>query len=138
VRPRRRSRELLRAVIAADERQIELSIPAGRQFHPTGRLVAGGLASRVGLDVDRMDDLRLAVESVLLQRPAAETLLLTMTESASDIHLRIGPFAPTAPGRPGLERVLATLVDDSSAQRTEHGDWIAIRVNRRRVSREGR
>lgn len=125
---------------------VELEIPASRPFHAAGRLVAGGVASRVGLDVDRLDDLRLAVEALLSQAPATETLTLTMAESRHAFDLEIGPFASVDidseadvdTDLPRLERVLGALVDDFVVHEGEHGVWFAVRVTRRPDGRGSR
>ena len=50
----------------ASEREtaVELELPDGRPFDAVGRLVAGGIAGRAGLTVDRIDDLQLALQAV--------------------------------------------------------------------------
>jgi hypothetical protein len=140
--------------IAFLESVVELEIPARRPFHAAGRLVAGGVAARVGLDVDRMEDLRLAVEALLfMQSPAGETLTLTMAESGQAFDLEIGPFvAPddsdgetdvpstSLPSTSllSLEPVVRALVDDFVVHEEQRGVWFAVRVTRRPDGRGSR
>jgi hypothetical protein len=58
---------------------IVVEFPAGDGYRSVGRLVLGGLVSRFELPVDRVEDLLLAVESLLQQRLAAETVRLEAT-----------------------------------------------------------
>jgi hypothetical protein len=105
---------------------VELRIPAEERFHPVARLVAGGLASRAELDVERVDDLRLAVQTIFLQPPAEGSLELRVAESNHALDVRIGPFSQAA----GLDLVLKTLADDFGVHTSARGDWITVRVVR--------
>ena len=71
--------------------RVELELPSDRSFHPVGRLVAAGVGSRAGLDVDRIDDLQLALEAVLVRRVARGPTRMTLTAS-SDLLVEIGPL----------------------------------------------
>jgi hypothetical protein len=109
---------------------VELELPARRPFHPTGRLVAGGVASRLQLDVDRMNDVRLAVDALLLQPPAEATVRMRMTESAVGFSLEVGPFSSQGADLAGLTRILRALVDEFAVYESEAGEWIAVRLSR--------
>jgi hypothetical protein len=117
---------------------VELQIPADLRFRAVGRLVAGGLAARAGLDIDEIDDVRLAIETLLRQPPARDELHLSMTESRDALELTIGPFSSTVADPAALERVLVPLVDDFFVRKSESGEWFTIRVSRRPSGRESR
>ena len=53
-----------------------VEFPASGAYRSVGRLVLGGVASRFELPIDRVDDLLLAVDSLLMQEPAADTVRL--------------------------------------------------------------
>jgi hypothetical protein len=116
---------------------VELEIPAHRRFHAVGRLVTGGLATRAGLDVDELDDLRLAVETILQQPPAQDALSLSITESGKALELTVGPFASKGE-RAALEWALSGLVDDFLVRESEHGKWLAVSVSPRQGTRGSR
>ena len=59
-----------------------------------GRLVLGGIASRFELPLDRVDDLLLAVESVLLQEPLGDTDRLETEATPTELRVRLGSFRP--------------------------------------------
>ena len=96
--------------ITADRTSVEF--PTGAEFRSVGRLVLGGIASRFELPIDRVDDLLLALESVLLQETNATTVRRAATASTTGLSVRIGPFAPEALRDPSLLRVLGRLVDE--------------------------
>ncbi len=96
--------------IAADRTFVEF--PTGAGFRSVGRLVLGGIASRFELPIDRVDELLLALESVLLQETTATTVRLAATASTTGLTLRVGTFAPEALRDPSLLRVLGRLVDE--------------------------
>jgi anti-sigma B factor antagonist len=53
-------------VMSEREECIELTIPADPGFIGIARLVAGTVASRIGFDIEEIDDLRLAVDELLV------------------------------------------------------------------------
>ena len=53
---------------------VELELPASPSFNAVGRLVAGGLASRLDFAVPDIEDLQLALEA-LFCRPAANGIV---------------------------------------------------------------
>jgi len=77
-----------------------------------GRLVLGGVASRFELPIDRVDDLLLAVESVLLQTSASSSVKLEAEATATGLRVRLSPFSAAELSSPALRRVLARLVDE--------------------------
>jgi hypothetical protein len=101
---------------SADRTTIEF--PARGGYRSVGKLVLGGIASRFELPIDRVDDLLLAAESLLLQEPAGDTIRVEAEATASGLSIRVGPFAPGQLSDPRLRRVLDPLVDEI----VEHDD----------------
>jgi len=89
-----------------------VEFPAGAEFRSVGRLVLGGIASRFELPIDRVDDLLLAVESVLLQTSASSSVRLEAEATATELRVRLAPFSAEELSSPALRRVLARLVDE--------------------------
>ena len=111
---------------SADRATIEF--PATEGFRSVGRLVLGGVASRFDLPVDRVDDLLLAVESLLLQEPAAATIRLEAEATQAGLTVRVGPFAPARLSDRGLWRVLDRLVDEIVVQEDQGGSAVELVV----------
>jgi len=100
--------------------EIILTIPREEPFHEVAHLVLGGVAARLDLTFESIDDLETALDAVL-ERAAEDgdvTVQLRLADGA--IVTRVGPFAADrlraelerdAPGDVTLRRVLDTVVD---------------------------
>lgn len=113
-----------------------VEFPAGAEFRSVGRLVLGGIASRFELPIDRVDDLLLAVESVLLQASASSSVRVEAEATATGLRVRLSPFSPDELMSPGLRRVLEPLVDE--LVRRPDGDESAIELHVSASYRGGR
>lgn len=116
---------------------IELRIPNERPFHGVARLVVGGLAARHNLSYEALEDLQLALVTVLegdAYSTAAEIRVeLEVTDEA--IAMAIGPLngeavradlEQSSDGDLGLGRLLGTLVEDAWVEAREDGDWLRL------------
>jgi len=111
---------------SADRTTIEF--PATEGFRSVGRLVLGGIASRFELPIDRVDDLLLAAESLLLQEPAGDTIRVEAEATPAGLTVRVGPFAPGRLSDRGLRRVLDQLVDDIVEREDNGGSSVELVV----------
>ena len=101
--------------------EITLTIPREQPFHEVAHLVLGGVAARLNLTFESIDDLETALDAVL-ERAAEEgnvTVKLRLADGA--IITRVGPFAADrleaelerdATNDVTLRRILDTVVDD--------------------------
>ena len=69
------------------------------------------MAARFELPIDRVDDLLLAVDSVLLQGAVADRVRVEADASPTGLVVRLSPFQPGRLDDAALARVLARLVD---------------------------
>lgn len=113
---------------AAASAVVELELPADRPFAAVFRLVAAGLAGRHDVTVDRIDELQLAIDAVLRQPPAAETISMHIEQTTSELRFDIGPIAMPSGGRVSLERVLSTLVAGARTRHAEDQTWIEMPI----------
>ena len=103
---------------AAPTDTILVEFPATEGYRGVGRLVLGGLASRFELPVDRVEDLLLAVESLLAHGVAGETVILTVDAGEDALRVRLGPLADGGGvSDPAVARVLRPLVDEERTHR---------------------
>lgn len=117
---------------------IVVEFPATRGYRSVGRLVLGGLLSRFELPVDRVEDLLLALESLLVQDLAGDTVMLEATAAADGLRLRLGPFATSQLDDPAVARVLTRLVDDVSEEAVGvEGTRVELNVSVARLRSEG-
>ena len=117
-------------------RAIRLELPALPAFHAVGRLVVGGVASRLDFEVADIEDLQLAVEALLCRTPADSTVTLTLEPSETDLRARLGPFVTNGdPKR--IERMLCRLVNEAVVQDSGENEWVVIRAARKRAPARG-
>jgi hypothetical protein len=116
---------------------IELRIPNERPFHGVARLVVGGLAARHNLSYEALEDLQLALVTVLegdAYSTAAE-IRVELEVSDEAIAMAIGPLngeavradlEQSSDGDLGLGRLLGTLVEDAGVEARDDGDWLRL------------
>ena len=114
----------------ADE--ITLTLPRAPEFQRVAHLVLGGLAARLNLTVESLEDLQLALDAVLDRMdPNAGELTVQMSLRDGELETRIGPLLPTlldeiereADGVDlGVRRVLDSTVDDVHVD----GEWVRL------------
>ena len=97
--------------------QIALTIPADRDYHRVVHLVLGGLASRLNLTLETLEDLQLALDAVLEEVADGHEVTMTMALHGDALEARIGPVDVRAAldrgeEELGLRRVLDTVVDE--------------------------
>jgi hypothetical protein len=114
---------------------ITVTVPAERRFLGVVNLVVGGLGSRLDLPYEQVDDLQLAVDSVLSHGDAGDDGELTVEMEVGEelLVLRVGPLADGSSGDPALQRVLEPLVE--SAEPLDRGgrDWLELELRRRQT-----
>ena len=116
---------------------IELRIPNERPFHGVARLVVGGLAARHNLSYEALEDVQLALATVLEsdEYAAAEEICVELVVTDDTIAIVIGPvhgdavrrdLDESSDGDLGLGRLLGTLVEDAGVEAREDGDWLRL------------
>ena len=117
--------------------RIELTIPREREFSAVADLVLAGLASRLDLTLETIDDLQLALESLLEHDESNEQLTVLFELAHGAIHTYVGPFdrssiepelaAVSGGGGIGLRRLLDTTVDSVSLAERDGACWVELR-----------
>ena len=114
--------------------EITLTIPRERPFYPVARLVLGGLATRLGFTVETLEDLQIALDTLLEQARSEGDVTIAIRIAGDAIEARVGPFDDDslrrelesgAGGPVGLRGVLTTVVDGVEIER-DHGDWVRM------------
>ena len=129
-------------------RPIELRIPNERPFHGVARLVVGGLAARHNLSYEMLEDLQLALATVLEGNGYAigQEVLVELEIAEDAIAMSIGPLDGDAVQADlerregnalGLGRLLGTLVEDAGVEAREGGDWLRLTKSVRGVKPTG-
>jgi hypothetical protein len=103
------------------------------------RLVLGGVADRLNLSYEDLDDLQLAVERLLVEAASQDTVMLRIDVMDHGVRVGVGPLAertiadalqgPDAePGELTLRRILQTVVDSFGVENAEGG--IVVRLQK--------
>ncbi len=121
--------------MAADA--ISLSIPHSEPFHGVARLVVGGLAARLDLSYEDLEDLQLALVSVLERDgyAAGPEITVRLLVGEGTFGIAIGPLDAAEldadlerqpeEGVP-MRRLLETLVQKISVEEKDGGHWLRL------------
>ena len=85
--------------MSADE--ITLRLPRERSFFGVAHLVVGGLAVRLDLSFEQLEDLQVAIGELLDQHETEQEITVSVRVEDDTIHALVGPFDGT------LEKELA-------------------------------
>jgi hypothetical protein len=110
---------------------ITLTLPCERRFFQTARLVVAGLATRLSLPYEQMDDLQLAVETVLQKHCDADmraTVELVVEPDA--LRIRVGPVSSSAleadEDELDTRRLLSALVERVEIVEDGGREWLRL------------
>ena len=119
---------------------VRLTVPRARSFHGVVHLVVGGLAARQDLPYDALEDLQLALDTLLetdgYTSGADVTVELAVVEGA--LELAVGPLDAGALERElsgpddetrgiGLARLLSTVTGGYTREQREGAEWLRLR-----------
>src|SRR5689334_5342399 len=101
--------------------QITLTFPNEREFHRVAHLVLGGLAVRLELTIETLEDLQLALESILDRATGDGDVTVSMSVVDETLETSVGPVDladELADGvdeqKLSLRRILWAIADDVS------------------------
>lgn len=113
--------------------EIVLALPCGRRWHGVAQLVLAGLAARLDLTVEAIEDWQLALGEILGRNEHEERVNVIFRNSPEQLEARIGPVRDELVAElersedgVGLRRVLSTLTDAVSVETSEDGRWIVL------------
>jgi hypothetical protein len=114
--------------------EITLRLPRKRPFFGVVHLVVGGLAVRLDLRYDQLEDLQVAIAELLEQRESDSDVTLKVRVENETIHASLGPFDESLRneltrddgGSVGLRRVLDTVVDRVELVERDGLPWVEL------------
>jgi len=117
--------------LIADE--ISLTLPADDAFHSVAHLVLGGLAARLNLSFEHLEDLELALDS-LLERPSdGREVTLRVVVEDSVLRTIVGPFSSVRAeleegGTKSLNlgRILRAVCDSVEIEDRDGSEWVEL------------
>jgi hypothetical protein len=99
--------------------EITLTLPREREFHRVAHLVLGGLALRLELTIETLEDLQLALSTILDRARDAGEVTVSMALYDGVLETNIGPVdlrgelaGDDDDQTLSLRRILWTVVDD--------------------------
>ena len=112
--------------------EIRLVIPAEEDFRRIAHLVTGGLASRLDVTYDVLEDLQVGIDALLALRDDSGDLVVSLASDDGVLRASLGPFAPEllheseSQGGLDLRRVLETVCDTHEFESREDGAWVEL------------
>ena len=112
--------------------EISLTLPADDAFDRVAHLVLGGLAARLDLTFENLEDLGLALDALLERRPAADvTVRLRLLDG--ELQATVGPLAAVRAEleHGGIEsltlsRILGAVCDSVEITDRDGGEWVQL------------
>src|SRR3954449_7042412 len=112
--------------------RIELTTPIGRDWEAVIRMLLGGIADRLDLGFDELDDLPLPAEGLAAEAGPADPVPPSFELLERGVRTRIGPLKdaalagalqgpPPGPGELTLPRILSTVVDSYGVENAAEG-----------------
>jgi hypothetical protein len=114
--------------------EIRLVVPATEGFRRIAHLVTGGLALRLDVTYDDLEDLQVALETLLALRDDDDDLTLRLSTAGGVLRASVGPFAPEAlhgvepeaAAALDVRRVLEAVCDTHEVEEREDGVWVEL------------
>ena len=114
--------------------EIALTLPREARWHGVAYLVLAGLAARLDMTVENLEDWQLALTELLVRQHPDGRLQLVFRASPDQLEARFGPADSQLVAElerqedgVGLRRVLSTLADSVEVE-TSNGDrWVVLR-----------
>ena len=106
---------------------IVLTLPASQGYRSVASLVLGGIGSRLDLPYERVDDLQLAVLSVL-DSTTGEAVTIELEAGAGSLAVAIGPVDEGVGADRALGKVLERLVSGTAEMRRDGRAWVRLEL----------
>ena len=113
--------------------EISLTLPADEAFHRVAHLVLGGLAVRLDLTFENLEDLELALDALLERCRDGGNVTLRVRVLDGQLQTAVGPFTSVrAELEEGgdeslnLRRILGTVCDRVEIADRDGGQWVEL------------
>ena len=113
--------------------EISLQLPADQAFHRVAHLVLGGLAIRLDLSFESLEDIELALDALLERAGNGDGVTLRVRVLEGELQTLIGPFTGVRAEleRGGedslnLRRILATVCDEVEITDQDGSQWVQL------------
>lgn len=121
--------------------EISLTLPADEAFHRVAHLVLGGLAVRLDLTFENLEDLELALDALLERTRAEKDVTLRLRVVDDELHTTVGPFASVraelereSADALNLSRILGAVCDSVEIADIDGSEWVQLTHRLQRVN----
>lgn len=113
--------------------EISLTLPADDAFHSVAHLVLGGLAVRLDLTFENLEDLELAIDTLLERSTDGNDVTLVVRVLDQELQAVVGPFDSVRSELEeggdeslNLRRILDTVCDRVEIVDREGRQWVEL------------
>jgi hypothetical protein len=111
--------------------EISLTLPADNAFHGVAHLVLGGLAVRLDLTFEHLEDLELALDALLERIAGDEEVTVRVRVLDDELKTSVGPFTSVRKelernDQLNLARILATVCDQVDVTDRDGSEWVEL------------
>ena len=111
--------------------EISLTLPADNSFHGVAHLVVGGLAVRLDLTLEHLEDLELALDALLERTAADREVTVRVRVLDEELKTFVGPFKSVrgeleSNDQLNLARILATVCDEVEVSDRDGSEWVEL------------
>jgi hypothetical protein len=112
--------------------EIRLTLPADEAFHGVAHLVLGGLAVRLNLTFENLEDLELALDALLERVEGDEEVTVRVRVLDGELQTLVGPFLSVRAeledggGTLNLSRILAAVCDSVEISDRDGSEWVEL------------
>ncbi len=113
--------------------EISLTLPADEQFRRVAHLVLGGLAVRLDLTFESLEDLELALDALLERTRGDEDVTVRVRLLDGELRTIVGPLVSVsaeledgAGDSLNLSRILSAVCDSVDIEERDGAEWVEL------------
>lgn len=113
--------------------EIQLTLPSDEAFHRVAHLVLGGLAARLNLTFESLEDLELALDALLERAKRDADIVLRVQVLDGELNTIVGPFASVrselehgGSNALNLARILSAVCDSVEISDRDGSEWVEL------------
>jgi hypothetical protein len=113
--------------------EISLTLPADEEFRGVAHLVLGGLAVRLDLTFESLEDLELALDALLERTRGDEDVTVRVRLFDGELRTTVGPLASVsaelengAGDSLNLSRILSAVCDSVTIEERDGAEWVEL------------
>jgi len=114
--------------------EIQLTLPADEAFHRVAHLVLGGLAVRLDISFESLEDLELALDALLERAQTDDGVTLRVRVLDGELHTVVGPFESVrkeleedgGADALNLSRILSAVCDSVDITDRDGFEWVEL------------